>query len=327
MRRREFIGLLGGAATWPLAARAQQGQRVRRVGMLMGFAETDPQSPLRIRAFRETLEKAGWIEGRNLQLDYCWAAGKTELMAACAKQLIGANPDAVVAESTPATAALKQESPTTPVVFMQAGNPVGSGFVATLSRPGGQLTGFTNFEPSMGGKWLEILREIAPRATRVAAVFNPRTHTGQYWSAMEASARSFKIEFTKAPVQHASELAAAIEDLGRNQNGGLVVMPDAFTLAHREVIVELAARVRVPAIYAFRVFPMSGGLISYGIDVVDVYRGAASYVDRILRGEKPSDLPVQGPTKFELVINLRAAKALGLEVSPMLTARADEVIE
>jgi putative ABC transport system substrate-binding protein len=328
MRRREFITLLGGAAAaWPLAARAQQTDRMRRIGMLIGTAENDPELPLRLAAFLQTLERLGWKESLNLRIDYRWGAGDPDRTRAYAKELIRATPDIVVAESTPATAALQQESRTTPIIFVQAGNPVGSGFVASFARPGGNLTGFTNYVPSMGSKWLELLKEIAPRLARAAALFNPKTHTGQYWGVLDAAAQSFNVKFTKAAVEDAAEIGRAVEVMVGEPSGGLLVMPDSFTLSHRETIVALTTRYRVPAIYAFKVFPVSGGLISYGMSLVAVYRDAASYVDRILRGEKPGDLPVQAPTKFELVINLTTAKALGLEVPPTLLARADEVIE
>jgi putative tryptophan/tyrosine transport system substrate-binding protein len=328
MRRRGFIAFLGDAAAWPLATRAQQADRVRRIGMLFGLAENDPESPLRLAAFRQTLERLGWKEGVNLRIDYRWGgAGDPDRMRSYAKELIGATPDVVVAESTPATAALQQGTPTTPLIFVHAGNPVGSGFVASFARPGGNLTGFTNYAPAMGGKWLELLKEIAPRLTRAAALFNPKTHTGQYWDVLDAAAESFNVKFTKAPVENAAEIGRAVEVIAGEPSGGLVVMPDSFTLSHRETIVGLTARYSVPAIYAFKVFPVSGGLISYGMSLFAVYRDVASYVDRILRGEKPGDLPVQAPTKFEMVINLNTAKALGLTVSPTLLARADEVIE
>src|SRR5262245_25223034 len=328
MRRRAFIKVIvGSAATWPFVARAQQPQRVRRIGLLMGQAESNPESSPRAVAFRQALNRLGWTEGRNLRIDYRTSAGETNRMHADAKQLIGLAPDVVVAESTPATAALRAEASTTPIVFLSAANPVGSGFVASLAHPGGNITGFTNFEPSMGSKWLEVLKGIAPRVARVAAIFNPQTHTGQYWPVLATAALSFAVEFIKAPAHDAAEIELAVETLARAPNGGLLVMPDAFTNTHRGLIIALAARHRLPAIYAFRFFVTDGGLISYGNDVVDDYRRAAGYVDRILRGEKPGDLPVQAPTKFELVINLKTAKALGLDVPLHLQQLADELIE
>ena len=328
MKRREFITFIGGAAAaWPVAARGQQGERVRRIGMLLGFAESDPESPSRLSAFRHGLDRLGWKEGQNARIEYRWGAGDPTRMRAHAKELIGTSPEVLVAESTPATAALQVETQTTPIVFLQAGNPVGSGFVTSFARPGGNLTGFTNYVPSMGSKWMELLKEIAPGLARAAALFNPKTHTGQYWGVLEAAAQSLNVKFTKAAVEDAAEIRQAIENLAGEPSGGLLVMPDSFTLSHRGTIVALTARYHVPAIYAFKVFPVSGGLISYGMSLVAVYRDAASYVDRILRGEKPGDLPVQAPTKFELVINLKTAKALGLTVPLIMQMTADEVIE
>jgi putative tryptophan/tyrosine transport system substrate-binding protein len=300
---------------------------MRRVGMLMGTSENDPESPERIAAFREVLGKLGWSEGRNLAIDFRWGGGNPLRMRDLAKELIAARPDIVVAESTPATEALRQESSTTPIVFFAVANPIGSGFVTSLPRPGGNITGFTNLEASMGGKWLELLKEVAPRIVRAAAIFNPQTHSGQYWPAIEAAGPLLAVEFAKAPIQSAAEIENVFVALAKKANAGLVVMPDTFTLAQRGLIVALSAQYRLPSIYAFRVFARSGGLISYGNDLVEGYRNAASYVDRILRGERPSDLPVQAPTKLQLVINLKTAKALGLEVPQTLLVRADEVIE
>ena len=327
LRRREFITLLGSAAAWPLAARAQQGERVRRIGVLINIAENDPESPARLAAFRQTLGKLGWSEDRNVVIDFRWSSGDINQMRARAKELIGLIPDVVVAEGTPSTAAFREESRATPIVFLQAANPVGSGFVASLAHPGGNITGFTNFEPSMGGKWLELLKQIAPGVARAGALFNPQTHTGQYWQAIEAAAQSLAVEFARAPVHSAAEIENVIGALAKDPNAGLLVMPDSFTLAHRELIIALATRHRLPTIYAFRVYATSGGLMCYGVDPVEDYRRAASYVDRILKGEKPADLPVQAPTKFLLVINLKAAKALGLTVPDKLLVAADEVID
>ena len=328
IRRREFISLLGGAAAaWPLAARGQQPGKVYRVGMLTGQPEGDPENAARLAAFRLALGKFGWSEGRNLLIDIRWGAGDPDRMRVLAKELNRLGPDIVVSESTPATAALRQEIPNVPIVFSQVANPVGAGFAASLARPGGNITGFTNFEPSMGGKWLELLKEVAPRVARTAAIFNPETHSGQYWQSIEAAAPSLAVTFTRAPVRDAAEIERTIEAFARDPNGGLLVMPDSFTLTHRELIVALAERRRLPSIYAFRVFPASGGLLSYGIDQVEIFRRIAAYVDRILRGANPGELPIEGPTKFELAVNLKTAKALGLTVPPTLLARADEVIE
>jgi ABC-type uncharacterized transport system substrate-binding protein len=328
MKRRDFIALLGAAtATRPLAARAQQSGKVYRIGMLAGQPETDPENAPRLAAFRQSLGKFGWSEDRNLRIDIRWGAGDPARMRALAKELSGLAPDIVVAESTPATAALRQEIPNVPIVFSQVANPTGAGFAASLARPGGNTTGFTNFEPSMGGKWLELLKEVAPHVARTTAIFNPRTHSGQYWHSIETAAPSLAVTFTRSPVGDATEIEHVLEAFARAPNGGLLVMPDSFTLTHRELIVVITQRRRLPSIYAFRVFPRSGGLLSYGIDQVEIFRRIAAYVDRILRGANPGELPIEGRTKFELAVNLKTAKALGLEVPPTLLARADEVIE
>jgi ABC-type uncharacterized transport system substrate-binding protein len=325
MRRRAFITLLGGAASWPLAARAQE--RMRRISMLVGATESDPEAPLSLEGFRQRLNQLGWKEGISVGIDARWGGGDPDRIRAYAKELIDTAPDVAVADSTPAALALQRESRTTPIIFIQAGNPVGSGLVANLARPGGNLTGFTNYVPSMGGKWLELLKEVAPRLARVAALFNPKTHTGQYWNVLETATQILGVTFSKAAVEDDGGIARAVEAMAGEPAGGLIVMPDSFTTSHRETIVALAARHRVPTVYPFRVFAAQGGLMSYGMNRVGVYRDAASYVDRILRGEKPGDLPVQAPTTFELVINLKTAKALGLDVPWFLQQRADEVIE
>jgi putative ABC transport system substrate-binding protein len=327
--RREFITLIGcAAAAWPLAARAQQADRVRRIGVVVVTKETDPETPLRAMAFRQALAKLGWSEGRNVVIDFRFGTGgDLNRMRAQAKELTGLTPDVIVAESTPAAVALHQETAAVPIVFLQVANPIGSGLVASLARPGANLTGFTNFEPTMGGKWLELLKEIAPGVTRAVAIFNPETHSGQYWQSMEAAAPSLAVQFNRAPARDAAGIESAVADLAREPNGGVLVMPDAFTLAHRELIVALTARHRLPATYPFRAFTDTGGLLSYGIDQVEIYRQAASYVDRILKGEKPAELPVQAPTKFELIVNLKTAKTLSLDVPWILQQRADEVIK
>jgi putative tryptophan/tyrosine transport system substrate-binding protein len=328
MRRRDLITFLGGAAiTWPLTVRAQQGERMRRIGVLMGQAENDPGNPSRVAAFEQALGKLGWSHGRTVVIEFRWGAGNLDQMQSYAKELISLVPDVVVAESTPAAAALRRESGTTPVVFMQVANPVGSGFVTSFAHPNGNMTGFTNFEPTMGSKWLQLLKEVAPRLTRAAAIFNPETHSGQYWQSIEAAAPSLGVKFTRAPAHDAAEIERAVAATARESDGGLIVMPDAFTLTHRELIVTRAAQHHLPSIYAFRVFPASGGLLSYGVDQIDIYRRAALYVDRILRGANVGELPVEAPVKFELVINLKTAKALGLIVPDKLLATADEVIE
>jgi ABC-type uncharacterized transport system substrate-binding protein len=323
--RRNFITLLGGALAWPLAARAEE--RMRRIAMLVGATESDPEAPLSLEGFRQTLNQLGWKEGISVSIDTRWGGGDPDRIRAYAKELIDIAPDVAVADSTPAALALQRESRTTPIIFIQAGNPVGSGLVANLARPGGNLTGFTNYVPSMGGKWLELLKEVAPRLARVAALFNPKTHTGQYWNVLETATQTLGVTFGKAAVEDDSGIARAVEAMAGEPAGGLIVMPDSFTTSHRETIVALAARHRVPTVYPFRVFAAQGGLMSYGMNRVGVYRDAASYVDRVLRGEKPGGLPVQAPTTFELVINLKTAKALGLDVPWFLQQRADEVIE
>jgi putative tryptophan/tyrosine transport system substrate-binding protein len=327
MKRREFITLLGGVAACPLAARAQQTGHIRRIAMLVGATENDPEAPLSSEAFRQTLNQLGWKEGVNVRIYTRWGAGDPDRMHAYAKELIDTAPDVAVADSTPAALALHRESRTTPIIFIQAGNPVASGLVANLARPGGNLTGFTNYVPSMAGKWLELLKEVAPRLSRVAALFNPKTHTGQYWDVLEAATQSLGVTFRKAAVDDDGGIARAVEAMAGEPAGGLIVMPDSFTMSHRETIVALAARYRVPTVYPFRVFAATGGLMSYGMSRIGSYRDAASYVDRVLRGEKPGDLPVQAPTTFELVVNLKTAKALGLDVPWILQQRADEVIE
>ena len=321
--------MLGGAAlAWPYLAHAQQSGPMQRIGVLIGgLAEGDPEGPPRVEAFRQTLEKLGWSEGRNVRIVYRWGAGDTNRMRASAKELIDMAPDVVVTESSPALTAMRQETRTTPIVFLFAANPVASGLIASIAHPGGNTTGFTGFEPSMVGKWMELIKEIAPRVVRVAAIFNPDTHTGQYWRTLETVAPSLAIEVTAAPAHDAAEIERAIDALVREPNSGLLVLPDTFTVVHREFIVHSAAQHRVPAVYPYRFFVTGGGLVSYGIDIVDLYRRGGAYVDRILKGEKPAELPVQSPTKFELVINLKTAKALGLTVPQSILYRADEVIE
>ncbi len=328
MKRRQFITLLGGAAAWPLAARAQQG--VRRIGVLMGYAESDLEVQAHIAAFREGLQKLGWTEGRNIQIDTRWAApDDAASMRRFAKELVALQPDVILSNTTPTTTALLQQTLTIPIVFAIVADPIGSGFVASFARPGGNVTGFTFTEPTMAGKWLELLKEIAPRVVRIAMLFNPVSATyADYWlNPFRAAASSFAVEAIVAPVRDTSELESVIAAQAREPNGGLIAMPDSFTDAHRVEITSLAARYRLPAVYPFRFFAEVGGLLSHGVDRTDNFRRAATYVDRILKGEKPADLPVQTPTKYELVINMKTAKALGLEVSPSLLARADEVIE
>ncbi len=330
MRRRDLITLLGGvAATWPFAARAQQTERLRRIGLLMSFAESDPAAQARVAAFREGLLTLGWAEGRNVHIDIRWAADDAALMQRFAKELVALQPDLILSHNTPTTATLLQQTRTIPIVFAVVSDPVGSGFVASFSRPGGNVTGFTNIEPTMAGKWLELLKEIAPSVARVAFLFNPATapYAESYLSPFRASAASLSLDAIAAPVRDTSELESAIAAQAHAPNGSLVVMTDSFLVAHRAEITSLAARYRLPAVYPFRSFIELGGLLSYGNDLIDSFRRAADYADRILKGTTPSELPVQAPVKFELVINLKTAKALGLTVPASLLATADEVIQ
>jgi putative tryptophan/tyrosine transport system substrate-binding protein len=330
MRRREFIKSIGSAAVaWPLAAHAQQPKRVRRIGVLMGFAESDQKGQAFVAAFREGLQKLGWVEGRNIRIDIRWGAGDTELMQRFAKELVALQPDLILSHLTPTTTALLQQTRTIPIVFALVADPIGSGFVASFARPGGNVIGFIFTEPTMAGKWLELLKEIAPRVARVAMFFNPATATyAEYWlNPFKAAAPSFAVEAIAAPVRDSSELESVIAAQAREPNAGLISMPDSFADAHRVEITSLAARYRLPAVYPYRFFTELGGLLSYGVDVTDNFRRAATYADRILKGEKPSELPVQAPVKFELVINLKTAKELGLTVPAFLQQRADDVIE
>ena len=329
MKRREFIALLGGAgAAWPLSARAQQNERVPRIGILMGTAEEDPEGQVRFSALRNALEALGWTQGRSIQIDLRWAEDeeKTRVYSA---QLVALQPDVIVANGTPATIALQRRTQTIPVVFTMVTDPVGQELVKSLARPGGNITGFTNFEFSMGGKWLGMLKEIAPGLQRVIVPFHPQTapYAASFLGPLEASAKSVGVEARAIAIHDAGEIERALDAAAREGNCGLIVLPSVFMTAHRELIVALAARYRMPGIYAFRYFAASGGLIAYGVDSADLHRRAAGYVDRMLKGTKPADLPVQQPTKFELVINLKAANSLGIEIPATLVARADEVIE
>ena len=330
MRRREFIGLFGGAvAAWPLAARAQQRERMRRIGVLMHLAVDDPEGQSRLAAFLQGLQEAGWAVGRNVTIDVRWAAADVESMKRFAKELVALQPDLIFTSSTPATAAMLQATRTIPVIFVLVADPVGGGFVVSLPRPGGNVTGFAPIVGSLGGKWAELLKEIAPRIARVMLLFNPPSapFIESYLNPFKAAAASLGMEAIVAPVNDMPELESLVTIQARKPNSGLVVMPDAFTEQHRAEIVSLAVRYRVPAVDWSRSFAEDGGLISYGPYLVDEYRRAAAYADRILKGEKPADLPVQTPTKYELAINLKTAKALDLTVPPALLARADEIIE
>jgi putative ABC transport system substrate-binding protein len=329
MRRREFITLLGGAAAaWPLAARAQQANRVRRIGVLMPGDENDPVMKPPLSAFTEALPELDWGDGRNLRMDLRWHGGDTNRMRALVQELVGLQPDIILTYATPATVAVQRETRTIPIVFAGVTDPVAQRIVGRLDRPSGNITGFAFLEASLGGKWLELLSEIAPGLKRAAVMFNPDpAPVSAYMPSLETAARSLKVELIIAPIQSDVEIETAVIALGREPGGGLVVMPEPFTVAHRAPIISATARNNVAAVYALSEFVRDGGLLSYGVDQVDNFRRAATYVDRILRGEKPGDLPVQLPTKFEMVVNLKTARALGLAIPPSIMLRADEVIE
>jgi putative ABC transport system substrate-binding protein len=329
MKRRGFITLLGGAAAaWPLATRAQQGERMRRIGVLMPLDENDPEMKLRYAALTQVLADLGWTDGRNVRMDFRWGRGDNNRIRALAQELVGLQPDIILANSTPVTIALQRETRTIPIVFTGVGDPVASGIVRRLDRPGGNITGFGILEASLGGKWLELLSEIAPGLKHAVIMFNPDTAPASaYMPSFETAASSLKVVPITTPVRSEVEIETAITALGREPGGGLVVLPDAWTQVHRAPIISAAARYNVPAVYAQSFFVRDGGLLSYGVEGLDGYRRAATYVDRILRGEKPGDLPVQLPTKFEMIVNLKTAKALGLAVPPSILLRATEVIE
>jgi ABC-type uncharacterized transport system substrate-binding protein len=327
LKRREFITLLGGAAaSWPLAARAQT-KRMRRIGVLMGLVAKDPEAQSRVAAFENGLQELGWVNGRNLSIEYRWAGDGN--VRDHATELLAMAPDLILANSTPVTAALREQSGAVPIVFTQVTDPVGQGLVPNLAHPGGNITGFTSFEFSIGTKWLEALKQTAPRVTRVALVFNPQSapFADLFLRPVEAAAPSFSVAPIVAAVRDPADVDRVFDALAREPNGGLMVLPDLSMTNYREAIIALAARHRVPAVYPYRYFAESGGLMSYGIDGTDVFRRAATYVDRILKGTSPAELPIQAPTKYELVINLKTAKTLGLTVPPTLLALADEVIE
>jgi putative tryptophan/tyrosine transport system substrate-binding protein len=329
IRRREFI-LLGGsaAAAWPLAARAEQLERMRRIGVLMNFAADDPEGQTRLVAFAQALAQSGWTDGHNVRIDIRWGAGEPERIRQYAAELVALAPEVILASGGTTLGPLRQVSRTVPTVFTGAGDPVGAGFVDSLSRPGGNATGFIAFEWSVSGKWLELLKEIAPGVTRAMVLRDSELGSGaSQFAVIQAVAPSLRVEVNPVNVGAAAEIERAVAAFARAPNGGLIATGGGRVRAHRDPIVKLAARHKLPAVYYDRVFVDSGGLISYGPDFVDQFRRAAGYVDRILRGERPADLPVQAPIKYELVINLRTAKALGFEVPPSLLARADEVIE
>jgi putative tryptophan/tyrosine transport system substrate-binding protein len=326
MRRREFITLLGGVAAWPLGARAQQ---PRRVGVLIPhYAQTDREGQASVAAFIDTLQRLGWTDGRNVRIEYRWGAGDTERAKTAAAELVRSAPDAIVVTTSPALGQLRQLTSTIPIVFTLVGDPVDSGFVASLARPGGNITGFQAFEPAMGGKWLGVLKEAVPNLSRTAVLFSSDSPPDvALLRGTEGVAPSLGVSVTAIDVLDAAGIERSVAAFASQPDCGLIVTPNRYTLANRGSIIILAARHRLPAIYPFRYFAAEGGLISYGFDLIDQWRGPATYVDRILRGEKPGDLPIQAPTKFELVINMKTAKALGLSIPPAFPLRADEVIE
>jgi putative ABC transport system substrate-binding protein len=319
MKRREFITLLGGAAvTWPAVARAQQSDQMRRIGVLMGYAENDLEAKAWITGFVEELQKLGWIEGSNVRIEYRWATGSVERLRSYAAELLSLKSDVILAGSTPALAAIFLQTRSVPVVFANVADPIGQGFISNLAHPDGNVTGFTSLEFSIGGKWIEALKEISPSLTQAALMFNPETapYFPSFLRPIETAASSFGVKTIITPVHDADDIERAVSTFAHELNGGIVVVPSAFVTIYRKLIFEQVARYRLPAIYGFSYYAYNGGLISYGINVRDMYIRAASYIDRILKGAKPAELPVQAPTKFELVINLKTAKALGLTVPP-----------
>ena len=328
MRRRDFIALLGGTAAWPLAARAQQGDRVRRIGVLMFQAADDPEAHARNAAFLQGLQEAGWAVGRNMRIDSRWGAGDNDRTRRYAAELVALAPDVILASGSSTLGPLQQVTRTVPIVFAAVADPVGGGFVESLARPGGNITGFELFEYSIGGKWLETLKQIAPSVTRVAVIRDATLVSGGgQLGAIQSVAPSFGVQLSPVNLRDAGEIDRTVADFARVPNGGLILTASGLAVVHRDLIITLAARHKLPTIYWDRFYVTAGGLISYGPDSIDTFRRAASYVDRILKGEKPADLPVQVPTKYETAVNLKTAKALGLTVPPMLLARADEVIE
>jgi putative ABC transport system substrate-binding protein len=328
MKRRDFISLVGSAVAWPLVARAQQPERMRRIGVLLNFPTEDVEGRTRLAAFLQGLKQLGWTDGHNVQIDVRWSGGDADRMRKDAAELVALAPDVILTGGAAAVATLQQATRTIPIVFASVIDPVGAGFVESLARPGGNITGFTVFEYGISGKWLELLKEIAPRVARLAVLRETTTAAGSgQLGAIQGAAPSLGLELRPVDVRNAGEIERALAAFARASNGGLIVTGSAVAVLHRDLIVTLAARHRLPAVYSQRVFVAAGGLISYGPDRVDQFRRAPGYVDRILNGEKPADLPVQAPTKYELVINLKTAKALGLEVPQSLLARADEVIE
>ena len=327
MKRREFIAGLGSAAAWPIAARGQQRERTRKIGLLVAGPEDDPEYQARVAAFRDRLSELDWIEGRNVQIDVRFGVGGSERMRAHAVELVALAPDVMVTTSTPATKAVRQQSQTVPIIFTTVNDPISSGLVQNLAHPQSNSTGFANYEPSIGGKWLQLLKEVAPRISRVALVFDPANAPETYFPSIETAGHFLAVQLIKMPIRDAADIEGGIDKFAAGSNGGLLVFPDNTAGTHRELIIRRAEQHRLPAIYGFKHFVSSGGLMAYTDDLREQYRGAASYVDRILRGVKLSELPVQFPTKYEVVINLKAAKAIGLTVPVSFLLRADEVIE
>ena len=327
--RREFISILGGAAVWPFGVSAQASDKVRRVGVLpTGYRQSDPEGQARVAAFLDALRSLGWNDGRNIRLEVRWPSNEIGRIREETTALVGSSPDAIVISANAALAVLQKLDKTTPTVFVQVSDPVGSGFVSSLSRPGGNVTGFQNFEPAMGGKWLGLLKEIAPTVMRVAVIVHPDTAVHlEFLRTAEAVALPLGVRMSAISAGSSDETGRDIAKFADTPNGGLIILPHPGNINNRDLLIELAARLRLPAIYSFRYFATSGGLVSYGFDQLEHWRGAAGYVDRILRGARPADLPVQAPTKYDLVINLRSARALGLTISPSLLATANEVID
>jgi putative ABC transport system substrate-binding protein len=330
MRRRDFIKVtVGSAAAWPLTARAQRSDQMRQIGVLMPYAKDDPESSRRFTPLREGLLKLGWTEGRNIQFEQRWSGSDAAAIPKLAREIVDSRPDVILADTTPVTTAVLHETRTIPIVFVQVGEPVGSGFVASFQHPGGNATGFNNLPPTLTSKWLELLMEIVPRTVRVMYLFNPPTspYAQRFFEPFKGAASSMGVEAVASPVHDPAEIETVIGGFAGQPNGGLIVLPSAFTAVHRDLIIAVAARHRLPAIYAFRNYAESGGLMSYGNVPSDAYRQAASYIDQILRGAKPADLPVRMSVKFELVVNLKTAKAIGLKIPESFLVRADEVIE
>jgi putative tryptophan/tyrosine transport system substrate-binding protein len=330
IRRRDLVIALGSvAAAWPQVARAQQPERMRHLGVLSSLAETDPEAQVWDAAFRKRLLELGWIDGRSVHIDYRWGAGSVDRMRLFARELIQLNPDALVTISTPATAALQAETRTIPIVFAWVSDPIGSGFVSSLAHPGGNITGFLNIETSVVGKWLTLMHDIAPQVSRIGFLYNPQTapYAPYYLDTFRAASPTLSIEAIDAPVHSTEEVGAVLTKIGDEAGAGLFVMSDTSMIVYRKTIYALAERYRLPTMYPYRVFAAEGGLMSYGVDVADLLRGAASYIDRILRGEKPNELPVQQPTRFELVVNAKTAKMLGLTIPTSMLVAAEEVIE